>query len=593
MPNQTDAKEGSGDIKSNHDPNESVSSEHVLDLSVKSNNKRKNKPMKSSLLDENNLGSTVTSITPKAKPTSTIYVKDNDTETQITTDDEEAKIEHVSNEAEEVEEAEEEEEEVEQSSADITNQDQIISEEFMSNMDEELEEDQQVEDEYSQIQEDEEEEPFENECANSTNVDSVKEDEVLGNAINTNNFLENSNHNLMTFNLNFLAKKAKLAEKDQIAKKQNSAQEQHFQTLLANYEHSQQQAKIKTSTNLVNSIKTKPTTAKSLSASVHQSNNHTVSNSTAATAAVTSVNSKKQMRFQCKFCVYKSHSVSLMQNHIYRHIDTTPYSCYYCGHKSTTKSTIMVHIELCHPNMEVKIKESRVKEEDYYIDLNSSGSSASSSCSTNSSTSSMSCHSAHNKNNKFEIIADKCRMGNNGNNMSNDSNNNNNNSLSDSPSANKVAVKRKQNQSSANESNSNNSNSDLNTSNTNTSGSQALTSSILSFKSPSNMLSNSSIPSSVSNSSPSSSSSSSSSSLCSSPSISPTPVSVPAKQESSTAYSKETKSQAQTANGSGMTDEHVNFVRQQLQQQQAEADQNEDGNFCFSVCDDCLPYFHL
>lgn len=82
--------------------------------------------------------------------------------------------------------------------------------------------------------------------------------------------------------------------------------------------------------------------------------------------------SKKQMRFQCRFCAYKSHSVSLMQNHIYRHIDTTPYACYYCGHKSTTKSTIMVHIELCHPNMEVKIKENRVKEEDYYLDLNSS-----------------------------------------------------------------------------------------------------------------------------------------------------------------------------------------------------------------------------
>jgi hypothetical protein len=87
-------------------------------------------------------------------------------------------------------------------------------------------------------------------------------------------------------------------------------------------------------------------------------------------------NSKKQMRFQCRFCAYKSHSVSLMQNHIYRHIDTTPYSCFYCGHKSTTKSTIMVHIELCHPNMEVKIKESRVREEDYYLDLNSSSSSS-------------------------------------------------------------------------------------------------------------------------------------------------------------------------------------------------------------------------
>lgn len=77
-----------------------------------------------------------------------------------------------------------------------------------------------------------------------------------------------------------------------------------------------------------------------------------------------------------------------MQNHIYRHIDTTPYSCYYCGHKSTTKSTIMVHIELCHPNMEVKIKESRVKEEDYYLDLNAASSSSSSTSTPNSSSSS-------------------------------------------------------------------------------------------------------------------------------------------------------------------------------------------------------------
>ncbi|CAF0831917.1 unnamed protein product [Brachionus calyciflorus] len=91
-----------------------------------------------------------------------------------------------------------------------------------------------------------------------------------------------------------------------------------------------------------------------------------------ATIANPPSTSKKQMRFKCIFCTYKSHSVSLMQNHIYRHIDTTPYSCFYCGHKSTTKSTIMVHIELCHPNMEVKIKENRVKEEDYYLDLNSS-----------------------------------------------------------------------------------------------------------------------------------------------------------------------------------------------------------------------------
>ncbi len=134
--------------------------------------------------------------------------------------------------------------------------------------------------------------------------------------------------------------------------------------------------------------------------------------------------SKKQMRFQCRFCVYKSHSVSLMQNHIYRHIDTTPYSCFYCGHKSTTKSTIMVHIELCHPNMEVKIKESRVKEEDYYIDLNSavSNSNCNNIAAENSNNNLKSIEFLkENKNNlnKFEIIAKKCHIPND-NNQQND-----------------------------------------------------------------------------------------------------------------------------------------------------------------------------
>ncbi|CAF0730876.1 unnamed protein product [Adineta ricciae] len=81
---------------------------------------------------------------------------------------------------------------------------------------------------------------------------------------------------------------------------------------------------------------------------------------------------KRPLRFQCKHCDYKAPSTSLMQNHIYRHTDLTPYACAYCGHKSTTKSTIMVHIELCHPNMEVKIIENRVREQDFYRDLNSS-----------------------------------------------------------------------------------------------------------------------------------------------------------------------------------------------------------------------------
>lgn len=82
-------------------------------------------------------------------------------------------------------------------------------------------------------------------------------------------------------------------------------------------------------------------------------------------------NNKRPLRFQCKYCDYKAASTSLMQNHIYRHTDSTPYACAYCGHKSTTKSTIMVHIELCHPNMEVKIIENRVREQDFYHDVTS------------------------------------------------------------------------------------------------------------------------------------------------------------------------------------------------------------------------------
>ena len=131
----------------------------------------------------------------------------------------------------------------------------------------------------------------------------------------------------------------------------------------------------------------------------HQHNNNKSYSQTQAAPS----SSKKQMRFQCRFCVYKSHSVSLMQNHIYRHIDTTPYSCFYCGHKSTTKSTIMVHIELCHPNMEVKIKESRVKEEDYFIDLNSTNSGNNS----DNKPIELLKENKHNLN-KFEIIPNKC-----------------------------------------------------------------------------------------------------------------------------------------------------------------------------------------
>lgn len=143
--------------------------------------------------------------------------------------------------------------------------------------------------------------------------------------------------------------------------------------------------------------------------------NGTTPNQT-ATSGSSSAASKKQMRFQCRFCIYKSHSVSLMQNHIYRHIDTTPYSCFYCGHKSTTKSTIMVHIELCHPNMEVKIKESRVKEEDYYLDLNSANNNNNSHNSSSTSSHQSNLTNANNNymhtNSKttFEIIPNKCHQ---------------------------------------------------------------------------------------------------------------------------------------------------------------------------------------
>ncbi|CAF4569600.1 unnamed protein product [Rotaria sp. Silwood1] len=109
-------------------------------------------------------------------------------------------------------------------------------------------------------------------------------------------------------------------------------------------------------------------------------NTSTSSSSSSATTTTTTTTTitkgqptnKRPLRFQCKHCDYKAPSTSLMQNHIYRHTDLTPYACAYCGHKSTTKSTIMVHIELCHPNMEVKINENRVREQDFYRDLNSS-----------------------------------------------------------------------------------------------------------------------------------------------------------------------------------------------------------------------------
>jgi len=130
-------------------------------------------------------------------------------------------------------------------------------------------------------------------------------------------------------------------------------------------------------------------------------------------ASHVAASNKKQMRFQCKFCEYRSHSVSLMQNHIYRHIDTTPYSCFYCGHKSTTKSTIMVHIELCHPNTDVKIDENRVREEDFYIDLNASHSQIESKLAGNKQSKQLKetdyNTTRNGASNKFEIIDSKCQ----------------------------------------------------------------------------------------------------------------------------------------------------------------------------------------
>lgn len=299
-----------------------------------------------------------------------------------------------------------------------------------------------------------------------------------------------------------------------------------------------------TSPRNVRQSKTKPTSPAptALTPTPPMSNSNSNSTSTA---------SKKQMRFQCRFCVYKSHSVSLMQNHIYRHIDTTPYSCFYCGHKSTTKSTIMVHIELCHPNMEVKIKESRVKEEDYYLDLNSSSNSNGSSSAGNDLNNfkeNKLLHSSNNSNNKFEIIPNKCHLTNNTNNL----NTNNKNS----------PIKRKQvfdvdcsmNQETTN------------------------SSSITPVSSTSDIVNNSNqelssvlLNSLVSSSSSSSSSSvstpmSSASSLCSSPSASPVPQSCTNKTVKS-------------------DDTPDNFLQIQLNSAQNKSNQSVDGKFLgYNLC---------
>lgn len=130
----------------------------------------------------------------------------------------------------------------------------------------------------------------------------------------------------------------------------------------------------------LSSLLSPPSSTSSSSVMTSPKQNHAINkrlleipNNTRKTKQTGTISSNKRpLRFQCKHCDYKAPSTSLMQNHIYRHTDLTPYACAYCGHKSTTKSTIMVHIELCHPNMEVKINENRVREQDFYRDLNSS-----------------------------------------------------------------------------------------------------------------------------------------------------------------------------------------------------------------------------
>lgn len=158
----------------------------------------------------------------------------------------------------------------------------------------------------------------------------------------------------------------------------------------------------------------------------------------------------------------------------------------------------MVHIELCHPNMEVKIKESRVKEEDYYLDLNST-----SQASANLLESSFTGRSARNSTKSFEIIPNKCHQHQvHQQQSSHHSSNNNNNSGG--------GQKRKSAEQDTTNVN------DLSECNTNTNknekNSSMLTSSVLSYNKPASISSNSSSPSL-----------STASSLCSSPAHSPQP----------------------------------------------------------------------
>lgn len=268
--------------------------------------------------------------------------------------------------------------------------------------------------------------------------------------------------------------------------------------------------------------------------------------------AASTAASKKQMRFQCRFCIYKSHSVSLMQNHIYRHIDTTPYSCFYCGHKSTTKSTIMVHIELCHPNMEVKIKESRVKEEDYYLDLNSSSSSSSSSTPASAE------HTSRTFTNKKQSTPTTVQ------------------SVHHSQTGHTRGVKRKSDLIDASESTTNE-DQHQHQHQQQASGNEAtLLTSVLSYK-----------PASVHSNSPSSSSSSSlsssASSLCSSPSISPTPILQSQKNQpnhSSSSHNISAPESTPPTQASSVPFDQSNFLKQHEQDgfNQMNANQSLDGN---------------
>lgn len=231
----------------------------------------------------------------------------------------------------------------------------------------------------------------------------------------------------------------------------------------------------------------------------------------------------------------------------------------------------MVHIELCHPNMEVKIKESRVKEEDYYLDLNSANNN-----SHNSSTSSHQSNLTNTNNNNnymhanskttFEIIPNKCHQ----EQQQQQQLNNNNNNL------------RKRKIDTRFEQSDNNPASDSNKS-------SVITTSVLSYNKPTTTTTTS-----VSSSSSSASISSSASSICSSPAHSPQPL----KNQSTTArsgsspdmapvVSESVKTSSSEHETSAPTEPFINIANQSAEDE----DNNKDGNNYVTVFNRPKQYF--